>query len=168
MRPPVAPRCVTLSLTVAIAIGAAPLQPAHADMRETCQAAVIGARRAMELEQGITIEAVTVHDSTAMGYAAVIDQNGDRRDVGYSFLMAVDDRSTNFINSPVLMRSYAQSVANDCGDLSMVTFVMNGEGPWGETFGVDETVTMFRFRCIGAGSLEARQKPLPWGSVICG
>lgn len=156
MRKPIALLCSALSLAIA-------LESAQAYSKgEACRSAVEGMRATLSQENGVQVSGFESFNPVDLGYAP-----GDRT-LGYAFSLMADSSAIDLMNSSVTMRSYAQQVADGCRSVAMVTFWIDAEAGWGETFGLDDTGAMFKFNCIGAGSPEARQQPLPWGSVICG
>lgn len=149
--------CVGLSLVMAV-----PPAIHAASKGEACRRAVEEMRSMMVQENGVAVSGVESFQPTDLGY-------GPRdRPLGYTISLAADSDAVNFLNSPVTMASYAQQIAEGCRSVAMVTFWIDDEGGWGETFGLDGDGKMFQFKCIGSGSSEARQEPLPWGLVICG
>ena len=150
----------TLCLGLALAIAIPPVQALPKG--EACRSAVDGMQEAMAQENGVSVSGFESFKPVELGY-------GERdRTLGYTFSMEPNSGAINLLNSPVTMQSYAQQVANECRSVAMVTFWIDAEGGWGDTFGLDSNGKMFQFKCVGAGSPEARRQPLPWGSIICG
>ena len=157
MRKPISLLCAAFSLTLFS-------MPVQASVKgEACRSAVEGMQATMARANGVQVSGVESFNPADLGYAP------RDRTLGYTFSLVADSDTVNLLNSPVTMCNYAQQVADGCHSVAMVTFWLDSEeGGWGETYGVDEGDTMFKFNCIGSGSPEARQNPLPWGAVICG
>lgn len=159
MRRPIAvlPTIFTLGVSMAIA----PISPARAQ-RNSCQTAVRLARGEIEQDYGVDVKNVSQFSITDRYYSAVVDRNGDRRTAAYRFDLEFDQSTRSFMRSPVLMKRFAQEIANSCGDVAMVTFNTFTEIPWYEVFGVNRDIKMFRFPC---NDNAATQRPIPWGVV---
>ena len=160
MRHPIAVLSTTLAL--GLSLSAAPLFPTQANQGDRCAKAVRLAHGEIEQDYGVNVDKVSKFDVTDRDYSAVVDRNGDRRTVAYRFDLEFDPKARDFMRSRVLMKRFAQDIANNCGDVAMVTFTTFTDIPWYEVFGVDRNIKMFRFPC---NDDAARQRPIPWGVV---
>lgn len=144
-----------------------PMQSAHASEKAECEIAINSMMYEAQQYHGVNIENLVTFDSTSIGYPSLVDVHGNRRETAYSFFLEIDSNSADFVQSLPIMKGYAQKVASSCRSLSMISFIMTTEGPWNETFGVNEDSKIFKFRCVLPSSPEANQNPMPWGVKVC-
>ncbi|MGD1849419.1 MAG: hypothetical protein ACFCBU_02025 [Cyanophyceae cyanobacterium] len=159
-------------VSVTLSAIALPRQPARASDQSQCKAAIHTMVQETQQQHGVNINELITFDSTAIGYSLIVDNDGNQRKMGYSFFLEVDNNSEAFINSPLIMKGYAQKVADSCRSLSMISFIAYSESRWNKTstnemFGVDDDAELFKFRCVSANSPEANQTPMPWGVRVC-
>ena len=150
------------ALVLGVSMAIAPLSPAQANRGSRCENAVSLARGSIEQRYGADVEKVFKFDITSRRYRVVVDRNGRRRPAAYQFDLKFSPGTRNFMYSPVLMKSFAQDIANHCGDAAMVTFNTFSEIPWYTVFGVDQNLKMFQFRC---NDDAASQQVIPWGII---
>ena len=151
---------------------ALPQKPAKADDQAQCVATIQTMVQEAQRQHGVDINQLITFDSTAIGYRLMVDNDGNRRKMGYSFFLEADSNSEDFIKSLPVMKSYAQKVADSCRTLSMISFIAYSEAAWNiisgsEMFGVDDDAEIFQFRCVGDNSPEANQTTMPWGVRVC-